>query len=184
MNSNRKSCLYILFIVLIPIAILLIYIFTDSFFTRTEIYCIPHKNIYIKTILNPRDKSGYILFGYHQDLNLSDSVDYVNVYPNINNSVIINSDCDTIWFYNQIKYNRLKEEEYTIMTRPKEINQYRFNIIDGINETDTIFFHKRKGTKPIILKDTYFEISVMDHFKKVWFKDANDSTFTELKPLQ
>lgn len=172
-------------IALIPIVLILLYLYISSFSARTKTYYIPDVDLYVKTILTPKDKFGYILFGNNSDILLSDSVDYISVYYNISNSVIINSNKkDTIWYYNQIAYNKLQENEYTILSRAKEIHFRDYVIVDGVNETDTVFFQKRYMTNPIIIKKPYMEISVGERFDGIWIKNAGDSVYTKIEPIK
>lgn len=181
MNRNRKSCLFLLVIAISPIVLFLLYLFINSFFSRTETYYIPQLDMYVKTIIKTKDKYGYVLFGDNPNLILSDSTDYIGVHTNISNSVLINLNKDTIWFCSQIKQNEIKEGEYTVMNRAKEIKQKKFVIIDGTNETDSIFFNGKDSFGIKKVKNPYIKISVIDNFYYILVRQ--DSTTVRIEPL-
>lgn len=179
--KHKKQIYLLVFIILILLFFL--YPSVGSFFSKTQIYYIPEFNLYVKTILKPRNKYGTVLFGDKPDISFSDSTDYINVYYNISNSVLINPNRkDTIWFYNQIAHNKPNEDEYTILNKAKDIHQKKYIIIDGINETDTLFFHKRYMTNPIAIKKPYIGITITENFNYILVK--RDSTTVRLEPFR
>ena len=182
MNRSRKSCLLLLVILGSPILLFFLYLFVSSFFPRTETYYIPQLDMYVRTIIKPKDEYGYILFGDNPNLILSDSTDYIGVYTNISNSVIVKPNEDTIWFCSQIKQDVLNEGEYTIMNKAKEIKQKKFVIIDGTNEIDSTFFNGKDSFGIKLVKKPYIKISVVDNFYYILVRQ--DSTTVRIDPLK
>ncbi len=184
MNQNRKSGLLLLAITVSSILLFIIYLFINSAFSNNEkIYYIFQADLYIKTIHKPNDKYGYLLWGNTPNITLSNNNDYMSVYTNISNSILVNPiDRDTIWFCSQIVKNTLNEGEYTIINRPKEINQNKFVIIDGVNETDTTFFKGKDGFGVPIVRKPYIKITIVDNFYHILVRQ--DSTTLRIETLK
>lgn len=179
---QQKLYLFIFGSVLVLALLLVLSIYFSSIKTRSDVYYIPQLSIYIKTVQKANDEYGYILFSKKRYFENPDSIDYVQVYKNISNNFIVNpTQTNIIYYCNQIKYNGFNGEEYTIIGKPKKINEVKF-IFKNINETDTLFFEKRYLTNPIIVKKPYIEISILEKFDHIVLKV--DNTITKIQTVK
>lgn len=189
MNRSRKSCLLFLVILGSPILLFFLYLFIGSFFSRTKTYYISDVNLYIKTIKKPRDKYGYILLGNNPDITISDSTDYIKVYPRLSNGIFLKQNNDTIWVDNPIELSVYKgnnglEYKYIETNKPLKINPQKYIIVDKVNKTEPLLFDKEDTRRILFIKEPYIEISIVEYFNYLLMKNTGDTVYTKVEPIK
>lgn len=188
MNRSRKSCLLLLIILGNPILLFFLYLFIGSFFSRTKTYYISDVNLYIKTIKKPRDKYGYILLGNNPDITISDSTDYIKVYPQLSNGIFLKQNNDTIWVNNPIELsvyngNNGLDYKYIETNKPLKINSQKYIIIDKVNKVEPLIIDKKEISGLLFIKEPYIEISIVEYFNFLFMKNTGDSVYTKVEPI-
>lgn len=189
MSWKRKSVILFIIAIACLIIFFFLYLFINSFFTKTKTYYIPEVNMYIKTIWKPHDKYGYILLGNNPDMTISDSTDYIKVYPKVSNGIFLKYNNDTVWVNNPIELNvRNKNNslqyEYIETNKPQKINAKKYIIIDKVNESEPLLFEKKETVELLFINKPYIEISVTEYFDSLLRRNTGDSVYTNIEPLK
>ncbi|MCL1937340.1 MAG: hypothetical protein FWF52_02960 [Candidatus Azobacteroides sp.] len=181
---KRKSYLICFTIFLLPLITYFLYLFLNSLISREKIYYIPEAEMYIKTIIVPKNYYGYILFGKSDDIVESDSIDYIILAQRLSHEILVDP----------VKKNNIYLE-YDIMERIKENqlvndtffmydkkNPVFYSMID-IATTDTCFFNEYEKYYHVS-KNSYISIVFDEHFNEVKVRNAGDSVYKKLLPMR
>ena len=183
MIMKRKLIYCVILTPIMTLLILFCVLLVDNYSIKEKVYYISQAEIYIKTIVKGSDKFGYILLSRNKNLKLSNSIDYIKINKNIGKSFLVNPYADSIiYLCDQIIYDY--KGNYKEINKAIFINQVNYRIIDGINETDTIFFKKRHLTNPIDIKFPYIEVSIGEYLENVVMKRAGESSYSWVNEIK
>jgi hypothetical protein len=160
------------------------YLLFSNFIVKEKTYYIPQAKMYFKTI-STKDTYGYVLFSHNRNLSLSDSIDYIKVAKNVSTNFLVDSDnniyliCSTL-----LKTDSIGKLFYEKVSNINKIHNVNYTIIDGITESDTLFFEKRDRTNPLKIKDSYIEIAIYKNFNFVSITKYGDTFLTELEQIK
>ncbi|MEG2403245.1 MAG: hypothetical protein RSB34_10000 [Muribaculaceae bacterium] len=160
---------------LLMLSILVIWFMNRPKIVKIEtLYHVLPLNLYVKTILDKKEKQGIVMFHNDSAFNNSKNIDYI-VMEEYDGDGGIGANVSLIF---NCPDKEIRIKSYCVRDMIGYNNNF-FKLKGDIYSDDSVFYHNKKGN----LKYPYIEVNLTFHFEYLYLKAYNDTAFYEIAPI-